>query len=87
MLSKMSRPSRTARTMVAAVENLKRLHVRQAACIVVHPIFADDAYQALTAAGADPIASCNTVSHSSNRIDIAPLLAAGVAGFLRPPSG
>lgn len=74
----------TARTLVAAVANLKHLHARQPACVVVHPIFADDAYEALTEAGADTIASCNTIAHSSNRIDIAPLLAAGIAGFLRP---
>ena len=76
----------TARTMVAAVANLNRLRARQPACVVVHPIFAEDAYQALTEAGADRIASCNTIAHASNRIDIAHLLAAGVAGFLRPRS-
>ncbi len=61
----------TARTMAAAVGHLARLGTRAPVCVAVHPIFADDALEVLQRSGAGRIASCNTVLHASNAIDVA----------------
>jgi ribose-phosphate pyrophosphokinase len=60
----------TARTMAAAVGHLARLGTTAPVCVAVHPIFADDAFEVLQRAGAGRIASCNTVRHASNAINI-----------------
>ena len=72
----------TARTMIAAVGHLARMGATAPVCVAVHPIFADDAHVALQRAGAVRIASCNTIVHASNAIDIAPQLAAEIADLL-----
>lgn len=75
----------TARTMIRTVEQLRQSGARRAICVAVHAIFADDAYAELNAAGVGLIASCNTVLHPSNLIDVAPLVAEGLAGMLHAP--
>ena len=72
----------TARTMIRTVEQLRRSGARRPVCIAVHAVFAGDAYAALHSAGAGRIASCNTILHDSNAIDVSPLLAQGIAGML-----
>lgn len=51
-------------------------------CACVHPLFADDAYEALQKAGIGDILSCNTIDHHSNAIDVGPLLAAAITDLL-----
>lgn len=60
----------TAQTMIAAVARLKEAGLPPPVCITVHPIFADNAYEDLRAAGVERIVSCNTIAHSSNGIDL-----------------
>lgn len=72
----------TARTMIETVKGLKRLGSRAPQCVGVHGIFADTAYRDLKKAGASVVATCNTVVHRSNRIDIAGALAPAVQRFL-----
>lgn len=68
----------TARTMVETIEHLKRAGLATPVCIGVHAVFARAAYEELLAAGPARIVTCNTITHSSNAIDIADLLADGV---------
>lgn len=68
----------TARTMIATVGHLKRADFTTIACVAVHGVFADDAYEALRAAGAEQVVTCNTIPHASNAIDLSEDLAAAV---------
>lgn len=40
-------------------------------CVVMHPLFAGDAYQALLAAGVEKVSGTNTIAHPSGLIDMA----------------
>lgn len=81
----------TARTMIAALERVRAAGLAQApVCVGVHALFAADAYAALQAAGAAVVATCNTVVHASNAIDVGPELAGAVRELLQseaPPAG
>lgn len=70
----------TARTMIETVGHLKVAGLAPPVCIGVHAVFADDAYEALHAE-AGQIATCNTIPHASNAIDLTELLADGVRGL------
>ncbi|HET7680964.1 MAG TPA: ribose-phosphate pyrophosphokinase [Xanthobacteraceae bacterium] len=69
----------SGRTMIEAVRVLSPLTKRSPVCIGVHGLFADHSDDILKQAGARLI-TCNTVPHSTNAIDVAPLLAAALAG-------
>lgn len=71
----------TGRTMIAAVTRIRESGLPAPICVCVHAVMAGDAYQALLAAGAAEVVSCNTISHASNAIDITPLLAQGLLPF------
>ncbi len=68
----------TARTMIAATTHLRATGLSPPICVAVHPIFAGDAYTALQAAGVAGIASCNTITHQTNGIDLSRPIAAAV---------
>ena len=73
----------TARTMIAAALQLRSAGmVRPAVCVGVHALFAGDAFDALCAAGVATIASCNTIAHPSNAIDVLPEICAAVRGLV-----
>lgn len=65
----------TARTMIETVEHLKRAEMKMPICIGVHAVFAENAYNNLLASGVEQIVTCNTIAHSSNKIDLSSLLA------------
>ena len=69
----------SARTMIEAVRLVRSNWQVRPNCIVVHPIFALDAYQELVEAGAASIVSTSTVQHQSNAIDLVAPLAAAVS--------
>ena len=73
----------TARTMVAVARQLTRQGELPPVCIAVHALFAGAAFDELRAAGVARIASCNTVHHASNEIDVAPDVAAAVERWCR----
>lgn len=74
----------TAETMIDTVRHLRAAGLNQPVCIGVHALFSTNSYADLIEAGADRIITCNTVSHPSNEIDVAPL----ILGFLNElPSG
>lgn len=78
----------TARTMIETVGHLKRAGLAPPVCIGVHAVFAGEAYEALRAAGAARIVTCNTITHPSNAIDLGELLAADVRVMQTPaPAG
>ena len=63
----------TARTMIETVGHMKAAGMQAPICIGVHPVFADNAYQDLSDAGASKIVTCNTIPHESNTIDLSDL--------------
>lgn len=67
----------SGRTMVEAVRTLRSLGFQTPTCLAVHGIFAGDAYSTLLEAGGR-VATCNTVSHISNQIDVTNLLSDAV---------
>jgi ribose-phosphate pyrophosphokinase len=73
----------SARTMVAAVKNILATGMRAPVCVAVHPIFAQDAYDILLAAGPARVVSCNTIAHASNAIDMSGALATAVQELVR----
>jgi ribose-phosphate pyrophosphokinase len=69
----------SGRTLVAALEHLARLHLPPAVCVVIHPIFAGDAWECLQRAGAGRIVSTDSIAHPSNAISLAEPIATAVA--------
>lgn len=65
----------SGRTLIETIGHLKRLDLPPAVCIVIHPVFAQDAYAQLLAAGVDRVVSTDSIPHPSNAISIAGLLA------------
>lgn len=74
----------TARTMIETVGRIRAIGLPPPVCIVVHGIFAGDAYQELKAAGAGRIVSTNAIAHESNAMDITDLLAQGCRRVASP---
>jgi ribose-phosphate pyrophosphokinase len=68
----------SAVTMIETVGRLRDAGHPDPVCVVVHPIFADGAAERLLAAGVAAIVSTNTITHPSNGIDVADVLAAGL---------
>ena len=76
----------SGKTMLSTLDRLDQLQqsglkLGRPLCIGVHPIFADDAYTALSARA--EVISCNCIPHPSNRIDVGAALAAPVRNWLR----
>ena len=69
----------SGRTMIETLDHLRQLGLPPAVCIVIHPVFAEDAYARMLAAGAERIVSTDSIPHPSNAISIAGLLAEGSA--------
>lgn len=72
----------SGRTMIEAARLLAKGSTVAPVCVAVHGIFADRSDELIAAAGGR-IATCNTVSHASNAIDVHALLAAAVGDVIR----
>lgn len=70
----------SGRTMLEAVRAVRAAGLAAPVCVGVHAVFADDAERALVEAGAREVITCDTLEHATNRIRIAPLLAAALRG-------
>ena len=70
-------------TMQEATRLLRRAGWPAPICLAVHAVFAGTAYQALQDAGAAKIATCNTIPHPSNAIDVSRVIASAVGETLR----
>ncbi len=64
----------TGRTLIATINHLKATPMKAPICIGVHAVFAGNAYQEISKAGAKKVITCNTIFHESNQIDISDLL-------------
>lgn len=72
----------TGTTMAKLVSGLLAKGFRPPVCCCVHALFGEGAQARLLEAGALQIASCDTVSHPSNRISVGKLLAEGALASL-----
>ena len=68
----------TGRTLIAVASQLKFRGAAAIHCLVTHALFADDATHQLHEAGIEQIWSTDSISHPSNVIHLAPLLADAV---------
>lgn len=68
----------SAHTMAEAVRSLRAALGTAPVCVGVHALFADQAEQLLRDAGAARVATCNTVAHASNEIDLSGALGEAV---------
>lgn len=71
----------SGRTLLAGCAELRRQGFPAPVCVVVHALFAGDAF-ALVASAAARVVSTDTVSHPSNAITVVPLIAAALGGSL-----
>lgn len=69
----------TGETMAAAVRLARRGGARQVHCLVTHALFCEGALELLRAAGADAVVSSDSISHPSNRLELASVLAEAVS--------
>ena len=78
----------TGQTMIKTVEKLLALGSRPPVCVVIHAVFAGNAYRDILAAGAARIVSTDSIPHASNAITLAHGLAAAVVGVSQqaPPA-
>jgi ribose-phosphate pyrophosphokinase len=65
----------TGNTMIESIGTLKKMGMKAPACIGIHAVFAELAYDKLIKAGAEKVVTCNTIVHPSNAIYIDELLA------------
>ncbi len=71
----------TGHTLVEAARTLQARGFGAPVCVAVHGLFSGDARQALRQAGFGRIVVTNTVPQPESLIDVAPLLADGLAGL------
>ena len=64
----------TAHTMIETVKQLKQNGMQPPLCVAVHAVFAEKAYEELLAAGAAGVITANTILHSTNKLDVSPLI-------------
>lgn len=72
----------SGRTIIETLTQLRKLGLPPAICIAIHAVFAQDAYHNLLAAGASQVVSTDSITHFSNAISLAPLLASASADLL-----
>lgn len=64
----------TGRTMIETINHLKMIGLKAPVCIGIHGVFSDNAYEDLILAGAERVITTNTITHSSNTIDLSSLI-------------
>ena len=77
----------TARTMIAAAGELRAAGYADIVAVGVHALFADNALSDLQDAGVDRVATCNTVVHPSNQIDVTAYITGAVSAMLTAKDG
>lgn len=60
----------SARTMIRAVDGMRRAGLPAPVCVGVHALFAPGAYDELLACGPARVVTCDTVPHASNAISV-----------------
>lgn len=72
----------SGRTLAVAARQLRARGASRVDVVVTHALFNDDALDTVRAAGVDHVWSTDSVTHASNAVSLAPLLAASVQRFL-----
>lgn len=72
----------TGRTMIEAMEQLRSAGAKEPVCVAVHGVFASGAFENLLRAGANRIATANTIAHESNAIDVSKPISGAITEFL-----
>ncbi len=65
----------SGRTSIETLGHLRRLGLPPAVCVVIHPVFAQNAFEQLLSAGPARVVSTDSIPHPSNAISVAGLLA------------
>ena len=68
----------TGVSMLEALKQLTSRGFKNPICIGVHALFDSDTENKLRLAGAKQIITCNTIPHSTNKIDISDIIAKGI---------
>jgi len=68
----------TGATMAMACKQLSASGVTSIVCIGIHAVFSGDAYEHLQTVGVEQIATCNTICHATNQIDLTEGLAQAI---------
>lgn len=71
----------TGGTMIETVHHLREQRLPPAVCMAVHALFSEESYGKLTDI-ASAVVTTNAVPHSSNAIDLAPIIAESVRELL-----
>ncbi len=66
--------------MIEAARQLRANGILPPVCIAIHALFTPDSF-ALLGEQAASVATCNTVTHKSNAIDVAPVVANSIAAL------
>ena len=72
----------TGRTMIEATRQLRAAGSSPPMCVAIHAVFADAVDRDLASAGAAGIVTCNTITHTSNRICVADSIAEATRSHL-----
>lgn len=72
----------TGNTMLEVIAQLRTANLPAPICAAVHGLFAESADHKLLAAGARCVATSNSIYHTSNVVDIGPLIAAAIIDFI-----
>jgi len=68
--------------MAKTITRLRNAGLQAPVCVGVHGVFAHGAEEALRAAGAARIVTCNTIEHPTNAIDLSSRLTGAVKDLL-----
>lgn len=71
----------SGRTLIQAIEQLLAAGTRPPICVVIHAVFADQAYTDILSAGAAQIVTTDSIPHTSNAISLARLLAGALSSL------
>ena len=72
----------SGQTILRCIDALKQQSVKEIKCAAVHGIFSDNVDKTLIDAGLSALITTNTIVHSSNSVDISPLLVEPIMAFL-----
>jgi ribose-phosphate pyrophosphokinase len=64
----------TGKTMIETVHHLIDAGMKAPVCIGIHALFAGNAYEEIVQSGVSEVITCNTIVHSTNNIDLLPLI-------------
>lgn len=69
----------TGVTMIETIKHIQSYGIKSIYCIGVHAIFAKNAYQNMLKTGISGIVTCNTIIHTTNKIDVSHLIIQALA--------